>query len=154
MSDIDNVFEGFSLSEDGMNYAIALPTNWPEVSRAIDNLAELKVVQFVLWVTWGNGQPDALVPLSIEDFMDVTGLCKPLVITNISPAILGRHGVFWQTIRRVVAILKRSCCSCMTLEIWRDKKQRYAGATVCPISSPACALLAVLTRKAWRNLCK
>lgn len=67
-----------------------MPANWPEVVKTIDNLAELKVVQLVLWVTWGNGYPDDQVPLSTEDFMEVTGLCKRSVANGIKKAL--EHG--------------------------------------------------------------
>jgi DNA-binding MarR family transcriptional regulator len=89
MFDVDGVFNGFILPEQG-NYAIAMPANWPEVTKAIDNLAELKVVQLVLWTTWGNGQADTLMPLTLDDFAECTGLSKQSVAAGIERAI--EHG--------------------------------------------------------------
>lgn len=83
-------FDGFQLPDHSTNGEITMPANWPEVAKAIDNIAELKVVQIVLWVTWGNGQPDVLIPLSIDDFVEVTGLCKRSVANGIQKAL--EHG--------------------------------------------------------------
>lgn len=83
------VFEGFTVGDD-TSCTVALPANWPEVSKAIDNLAELKVVQLVLWVTWGASQADALMPLTLDDFTEVTGLSIQSVRSGIEKAI--EHG--------------------------------------------------------------
>lgn len=83
-------FGGFILPKSNTNGEITMPVNWPEVAKAIDNIAELKIVQLVLWVTWGNGQADDRVPLSINDFIEVTGLCKRSVANGIKKAIA--HG--------------------------------------------------------------
>lgn len=85
-----DTFGGFALPEDSTNCKITMPTNWPEVAKAIDNLAELKVVQLILWVTWGNGQADALMPLTLDDIAECTSLSQQSVRTGIDKAI--QHG--------------------------------------------------------------
>lgn len=80
-----------------------MPNEWINICAKINNLAELKVVQYVLRHTWGfreyDGKPKAI---TIDEFMhgrkradgtrmdDGTGLSKPSVIQGLKCAI--KHG--------------------------------------------------------------
>src|SRR5256885_1077911 len=80
-----------------------MPNNWINISAKITNLAELKIVQYVLRHTWGfheyDGKPK---PITIDEFMhgrkridgtrmdDGTGLSKQSVVDGVKNAI--KHG--------------------------------------------------------------
>src|SRR5438034_10658310 len=80
-----------------------MPNEWINISAKINNLAELKVVEYVLRHTWGyqeyDGKPK---PITVDEFMhgrkdrngkridDGTGLSKPSVIQGLKHAI--EHG--------------------------------------------------------------
>lgn len=84
------MFNGFILPEYGSGYDIVMPANWPQVVKAIDTLAELKVVQLILFATWGSGYADHQVPFTIDEIAEHTGLSKPSIATGIEKAI--EHG--------------------------------------------------------------
>lgn len=82
-----DMFNGFVLSSE---QEFAMPTVWREISKEIGNLAEYKIVELIIWITWGNDQPDAMVPLTIDDIMECTGLSRQSVRTGIEKAM--QHG--------------------------------------------------------------
>jgi hypothetical protein len=47
----------------------AMPNNWTDISSEIDNLAELKVVEYVLRHTWGFHEYGICKVISIDEFM-------------------------------------------------------------------------------------
>lgn len=84
------MFNGFILPEYGSGHDVTMPANWPQVVKAIDTLAELKVVQLILFATWGSGYADHQVPFTIDEIAEHTGLSKPSIASGIEKAI--EHG--------------------------------------------------------------
>jgi hypothetical protein len=46
-----------------------MPNNWPDISAGITNLAELKVVEYVLRHTWGYHEYGICKTISVDEFM-------------------------------------------------------------------------------------
>ena len=100
MSKNANQFGGFVPPVS--NY-FRMPNEWVNISAKINNLAELKVVEYVLRHTWGYQEYDGKAkPITVDEFMngrkhkdgtrmdDGTGLSKPSVIQGLKYAI--EHG--------------------------------------------------------------
>lgn len=95
------VFQGFTLEELKGEY-IHLPSVWLDVFSAIDNLAELKVVLYVMRHTWGFREYEELKRISVDEFVHGrkrkgggrvdhgTGLSDRAVVTGINKAV--EHG--------------------------------------------------------------
>lgn len=93
----DTTFEGFVPPTKNFFH---MPNEWINICAKINNLAELKVVQYVLRHTWGyreyDGKPK---PITVDEFMhgrkyadgtridEGTGLSKPSVIQGLKYAI-------------------------------------------------------------------
>src|SRR5579859_601175 len=60
-------FVGFTQSSIHQEY-FRMPAIWINVCAVIDNLAELKVVQYVLRHTWGFREYDAARHITIDEF--------------------------------------------------------------------------------------
>lgn len=95
----DQQFEGF---EQPMRNWFSLPNNWTDITSAIDNLAELKVVGYVARHTWGYHEFGITKTITTDEFMHGrkrhdgsrmdkgTGLSKQAVIDGIARAV--EHG--------------------------------------------------------------
>jgi hypothetical protein len=95
------VFMGFTQASIHNEY-FRMPTMWLNVCAEIDNLAELKVVQYVLRHTWGFRDYEGMKQITLDEFvngrkfangdrMDMgTGLSKDAVIAGLKRAI--KHG--------------------------------------------------------------
>src|SRR2546430_13283191 len=59
-------FEGFK--QPTKNY-FPMPNNWPDISADINNLAELKIVEYVLRHTWGFHEFGICKTISVDEFM-------------------------------------------------------------------------------------
>src|SRR5215203_227391 len=59
-------FSGFDRPES--NY-FRMPNTWTDITAEIDNLAELKVVQYILRHTWGYQEYDLKKHITIDEFM-------------------------------------------------------------------------------------
>lgn len=97
---MDNIFNGFA--PPTKNY-FHMPNEWVNISAKITNLAELKVIEYVLRHTWGyheyDGKPK---PITTDEFMhgrkradgtrmdDGTGLSNKSVVEGLKRAI--EHG--------------------------------------------------------------
>jgi hypothetical protein len=84
---------------------------WKMIGASINNLAEYKVIDYILQVTWGTYNPYNRVPLTIEALMhgyiddegvqidNGTGLSRQSVITGLEKAInhglIERHIEYW-----------------------------------------------------------
>lgn len=66
MTTVVEVFTGFSYPEDGGFTRI--PNNWFDVCAEIKNLAELKVIIYVMRRTWGFQNYDEFTKITIEEF--------------------------------------------------------------------------------------
>lgn len=102
------VFEGFTLPTE--DYFAPLHY-WRLIGVHITSLAEYKIIDYILQVTWGTGNPYNRVPLTIESLMDGyiddegiqidngTGLSRQSVITGLDKAIkhglIERHIEYW-----------------------------------------------------------
>jgi hypothetical protein len=62
----DETFEGFVRPEK--NY-FPMPNEWIDICARIDNLAELKVIQYVLRHTWGYREYGITKTISVDEFM-------------------------------------------------------------------------------------
>ena len=62
----DETFEGFVRPEK--NY-FPMPNEWIDICARIDNLAELKVIQYVLRHTWGFREYGITKTISVDEFM-------------------------------------------------------------------------------------
>lgn len=94
-------FYGFALPDED-NYFSVLH-DWKMIGAHINNLAEYKIVDYILQITWGTGNPYNRVPLTIEALMngyvdeeDVridngTGLCRQSVMNGLEKAM--KHGL-------------------------------------------------------------
>ncbi|SRR5713226_1472913 len=94
-------FYGFALPDEENYFSIL--HDWKMIGAHINNLAEYKIVDYILQITWGTGNPYNRVPLTIESLMhgyvddegeridDGTGLSRQSVITGIEKAI--KHGL-------------------------------------------------------------
>lgn len=94
---MDNIFNGFA--PPTKNY-FHMPNEWVNISAKINNLAELKVIEYVLRHTWGyheyDGRPK---PITTDEFMhgrkradgarmdDGTGLSNKSVVEGLKRAI-------------------------------------------------------------------
>jgi hypothetical protein len=95
----DETYEGFV---PPVNDFFRMPNEWINICAKITNIAELKIVQYVLRHTWGYQEYDEPKKITIDEFMygrkrkdktridDGTGLSKQSVIDGIERAI--RHG--------------------------------------------------------------
>jgi hypothetical protein len=84
------------------NTYFSMPAIWIDVCAEIDNLAELKVVQYVLRHTWGYREYDSVKEIKIEEFVNGrrrrdgtrmdsgTGLSESAVKEGLARAI--KHG--------------------------------------------------------------
>jgi len=98
MSD-DFTFDGFTIPEK--NY-FPMPNEWVDICAKIDNLSELKIIQYVLRHTWGYREYGITKTISVDEFMNGrrrvdrsrmdsgTGLSEPSVKDGIKRAI--KHG--------------------------------------------------------------
>src|SRR5712691_3750930 len=59
-------FEGFCIPEKNF---FPMPNAWIDICAGIDNLAELKVIQYVLRHTWGFHEFGITKTITIEEFM-------------------------------------------------------------------------------------
>jgi hypothetical protein len=97
---MSDTFEGFVPPTKNFFH---MPNEWINICSRINNLAELKVVQYVLRHTWGYREYDGTPkPITVDEFMhgrkrsdgtrmdDGTGLSKPSVIQGLKYAI--KHG--------------------------------------------------------------
>jgi len=62
-------FVGFTQESVQGNY-FRMPTIWMDVCASIDNLAELKVVQYVLRHTWGFKEYYSMKRIAIDEFVN------------------------------------------------------------------------------------
>ena len=95
----DETFEGFVPPIDDY---FRMPNEWINICAKIDNLSELKVVQYVLRHTWGYQEYDGVRNITVDEFMDGrkrrdgtrmdngTGLSEPSVKDGIKRAV--KHG--------------------------------------------------------------
>ena len=95
----DETFAGFV---PPVNDFFRMPNEWINICAKITNIAELKIVQYVLRHTWGYQEYDEPKKITIDEFMygrkrkdktridDGTGLSKQSVIDGIERAI--KHG--------------------------------------------------------------
>lgn len=102
------VFEGFTLPTE--DYFAPLHY-WRLIGVHITSLAEYKIIDYILQITWGTSNPYNRVPLTIESLMDGyiddegiqidngTGLSRQSVITGLDKAIkhglIERHIEYW-----------------------------------------------------------
>ena len=92
----DSTFQGFTIPE--RNYFL-LPNEWIDICAEITNLAELKVILYVLRHTWGYQEYNTMKTITIDEFMHGrrrkngsrldkgTGLSNRSVIEGIKRAI-------------------------------------------------------------------
>ncbi len=92
-------FAGFSIPEK--NY-FPMPNNWTDICAEIDNLSELKVIQYIIRHTWGYQEYGGYKTISVDEFMhgrrrqdrtrmdNGTGLSEPSVKDGLKRAI--KHG--------------------------------------------------------------
>lgn len=92
----EQTFDGFSAPTQNF---FRMPNNWTDITAKINNLAELKVVEYVLRHTWGYQEYGETKTISLDEFMNGrkrhdgshmdtgTGLSKPSVIEGIKKAI-------------------------------------------------------------------
>jgi hypothetical protein len=59
-------FEGFSKPEANF---FRLPNEWTDITAGIDNIAELKVVQYILRHTWGYQEYSIKKHITIDEFI-------------------------------------------------------------------------------------
>lgn len=60
-------FPGFTLPDKGF---IKLPNNWTDITAEIDNLAELKIIMYILRHTWGYQEYSQLKHITIDEFVN------------------------------------------------------------------------------------
>lgn len=96
-----NGFEGFTPPTEE-DYFTTL-RHWRMIGARIANLAEYKIVDYLLQLTWGEGRPYDMMPLTTEAFMNGfvneygeridngTGLSRQSVLNGIEKAM--KHGL-------------------------------------------------------------
>src|SRR5437763_15547962 len=92
----DHQFAGFSTPEANF---FRLPNEWTDITARVTNLAELKLVEYVLKHTWGYSEFDVVKKITTDEFMSGrkrksgeridtgTGLSKPSVIAGLKSAV-------------------------------------------------------------------
>lgn len=60
-------FAGFSYPDPDAGY-LRIPNDWFDVCAQIDNLAELKVILYVMRRTWGFQKYDDFKPITLNEF--------------------------------------------------------------------------------------
>lgn len=63
------VFEGFRKIDKKSKGFYMLPNEWTDIMADIDNLAELKVVEYLMRHTWGFKEYDQFKFITIDEFM-------------------------------------------------------------------------------------
>jgi hypothetical protein len=63
------VFEGFRKIDKESKHFYKLPNEWTDIMAEIDNLAELKVVEYIMRHTWGFGEHDRYKHITVDEFM-------------------------------------------------------------------------------------
>jgi hypothetical protein len=63
------VFEGFRKIDKDSKLFYKLPNEWTDIVADIDNLAELKVVEYLVRHTWGFGEYDQYKHITVDEFM-------------------------------------------------------------------------------------
>jgi len=63
------VFEGFRKPEKPEKGFYHIPNEWTDITADIDNLAELKVVEYIMRHTWGFKEYDQFKHITIDEFM-------------------------------------------------------------------------------------
>lgn len=63
------VFEGFRKPEKPDKYFYHVPNEWTDITAEIDNLAELKVIEYIMRHTWGFKEYDQFKHITIDEFM-------------------------------------------------------------------------------------
>lgn len=94
------VFAGFRKPDSEF---FRLPNEWTDITAEIDNLAELKIIEYILRHTWGFQNYEDLLEITIDEFMHGrkrvdsgrmdkgTGLSKQSVVDGIKRAIAGGY---------------------------------------------------------------
>ena len=63
------VFEGFRKIDKESKHFYRLPNEWTDIMAGIDNLAELKMVEYLIRHTWGFGDYDRYKHITVDEFM-------------------------------------------------------------------------------------
>lgn len=63
------VFEGFRKPEKPDKYFYHVPNEWTDITAEIDNLAELKVIEYIMRHTWGFKEYDQFKHITVDEFM-------------------------------------------------------------------------------------
>src|SRR4051812_35219803 len=66
ISAVTSSFQGFDPPES--NY-FRLPNSWTDITASIDNLAELKVVEYILRHTWGFQEYGIKKHITVDEFV-------------------------------------------------------------------------------------
>jgi hypothetical protein len=62
-------FEGFRKIDKTSKHFYKLPNEWTDIMADINNLAELKVVEYLMRHTWGFGEYDQFKHITVDEFM-------------------------------------------------------------------------------------
>lgn len=63
------VFEGFRKIDKESKHFYRLPNEWTDITSEIDNLAELKIVEYLIRHTWGFREYDQYKHITVDEFM-------------------------------------------------------------------------------------
>lgn len=62
-------FEGFRKIDKESKHFYKLPNEWTDIMAGIDNLAELKIIEYLIRHTWGFGEYDQYKHITVDEFM-------------------------------------------------------------------------------------